>query len=103
MSEPTRKRRQFLADLLFAGGAAVSAALLARAVEPEPEPVPPPPRTQPAMHRDGTSASRQRGNGHEAARRGPIRHRAPSGGVQHARAHHASALRELASTGQIRP
>ncbi|GMU53386.1 MAG: hypothetical protein AMXMBFR33_25320 [Candidatus Xenobia bacterium] len=51
MSEPTRKRRQFLADLLFAGGAAVSAALLARAMEPEPEPVPPPPRTQPAMHR----------------------------------------------------
>lgn len=50
MSEPTRKRRQFLADLLFAGGAAVSAALLARAMELEPEPVPTP-RTQPAMHR----------------------------------------------------
>lgn len=52
MSEQTRKRRQFLADLLFAGGAAVSAALLARAVEPELEPEPvPTPRTQPVMHR----------------------------------------------------
>ncbi|MCE7875486.1 hypothetical protein DYH09_34680 [bacterium CPR1] len=51
MSEPRKRRRQFLADLLFAGGAAASAALLARAfadpAQPEPTPVAtrtPPPR-----------------------------------------------------------
>ncbi|MBX3167298.1 MAG: hypothetical protein KF760_07790 [Candidatus Eremiobacteraeota bacterium] len=58
MSDDKIKRRRFLADLLFAGGALTAAALLAQAGEAEkkPSPSPSPPKTSCPPQLDGDVA-----------------------------------------------
>lgn len=52
MSGGTRSRRQFLADLLFAGGALSAAALLSQLAQAEPPPSPSPSPSPPHIRGD---------------------------------------------------